>query len=142
NQGEFLAAMPQVRSMGEVERNDYFNAEARRFVRENPGRVAQLTFAKIARTWSPVPLSDEFGRPLYRAVALLFAVPFDVLVIVGLFSKRIPRGAILLLLAPAIYFAAVHALSVGSLRYRMPVEPPLAVLAGIGAARVIQLKRK
>jgi hypothetical protein len=44
---------------------------------------------------------------------------------------------VIFLLLPALYFTAVHALSVGSLRYRVPAEPPLAVLAAAGAARVI-----
>ncbi len=139
----FVADMPQVKPMGEVERSEYFAEEARRFVWENPRRVVQLAFAKIARTWSPVPLSEEFGRPLYRVVALLFAVPLDLLALIGLFGTRFRRRAVLLLLlTPAAYFTAVHSMSVGSLRYRMPVEPTLAVLAGIGAAQVVRLKRK
>jgi hypothetical protein len=84
-----------------------------------------------------VPLSAEFGRPLYRAVALLFALPFDVLVIVGIVAGRLPRAAVIYLLIPALYFTAVHALSVGSLRYRVPAEPPLAVLAAAGATRLL-----
>jgi hypothetical protein len=38
------------------------------------------------------------------------------------------------LLIPAIYFTAVHMLSVGSLRYRIPAEPPMAVIAASVAA--------
>ena len=124
--------------MGELERSDYLAAGARQFVRENPGRVAELTVRKVARTWSPVPLSDEFGTPLHQAAALAFALPFDVLVVVGLVAGRLPRRVKVFLLLPALYFTAVHALSVGSLRYRVPAEPPLAVLAAAGAARVIR----
>ena len=137
SQQNFVEQMPHVRGMGELERSEYFKAEAKRFIRENPGRVARLTVAKTARTWSPVPLSAEFGRPLYRAVALLFALPFDVLVIVGIFAGRLPRAAVVYVLAPMVYFTAVHALSVGSLRYRVPAEPALAVLAAAGAARLL-----
>ena len=129
--------VPHVKDMGELERSDYFKGEARRFIRENPGRVVSLTFAKVARTWSPIPLSDEFGRPLYRVVALLFAVPFDILVIVGIVRGPLKRSAILFLLTPALYFTLVHALSVGSLRYRVPAEPALAVLAGAAAASLL-----
>lgn len=138
----FVAHMPEVKNMSELERSDYFAAEARRFVRENPAEAARLTLVKVMRTWSPVPLSEEFGRPLYRVVALLFALPFDILIIVGLFTRRLGRAAAILLLLPALYFTAVHALSVGSLRYRIPAEPPLALLAAVAAARLLALQTK
>jgi hypothetical protein len=133
----FVGTMPRLARMGELERSDFLAAEARRFARENPGRVAELAVAKVARTWSPVPLSAEFGRPLYLAVAALYAVPFDLLVIAGLAAGRLPRRVKLFLLLPALYFTAVHAVSVGSLRYRVPAEPPLAVLAAAGAVRLM-----
>lgn len=136
----FVEQMPQVKSMGEVERSEYFKAEALRFIRENPGRVVTLTLAKFARTWSPIPLSTEFGRPLYRVVAGLFAVPFYVLVIVGVVRGGLKRSTVWFLLAPALYFTVIHAMSVGSLRYRIPVEPVLAVLAGAGLASVLWRK--
>jgi hypothetical protein len=87
-------------------------------------------------------LSTEFGRPLYRAVALLFAVPFYVLLIVGVFAGRLGRRAAMFLLAPALYFTVIHAMTVGSLRYRVPAEPPLAVLAAAGAAWVVGRKNE
>lgn len=138
----FEARMPELDEMSELQRSDYLAAEAKRFVRENPRRVAELTVAKTARTWSPMPLSAEFGRPLYRAAALGFALPFDVLVIAGLAAGRLPRRAKWLLLVPAMYFTAIHALSVGSLRYRVPAEPPMAVLAAAGAARLSSRARQ
>jgi hypothetical protein len=59
----------------------------------------------------------------------MYAIPFDLLVIAGLFSTGLRPGAKMVLLIPAIYFTAVHGMSVGSLRYRVPVEPMLAVIA-------------
>lgn len=129
----FLAQMPQLRSMNEVQRSAYLQEEAKRWARENTIVLPRLTIVKIARTWSPVPLSDEFGRPLYVLISAAYAVPFDLLVIAGLFSRRLTRSVKLLLLTPAIFFTIVHAMSVGSLRYRMPSEPELAVLATFGA---------
>jgi hypothetical protein len=137
----FLESMPEARPMAELERNDYFAAKAKQAIRDDPGRLVGLTLRKIARTWSPVPLSEEFGRPAYRLIALAFALPFDVLVIVGIFRGGARRSAILFLLLPALYFTAIHAMSVGSLRYRVPAEPPLAVLAGAGAAWLIERRK-
>jgi hypothetical protein len=102
----------------------------------------ELAVVKVMRTWSPVPLSAEFGRPFYKLVGALWAVPFDLLVILGCcYGRRLPRSAKVFLLIPAIYFTAVHALSVGSLRYRLPTEPPMALLA-VAACQLLVASRK
>jgi hypothetical protein len=138
----FVTQLPHVKEMRESQRSEFFAGEAKRFVKEHPAEAIRLAIAKICRTWSPVPLSDDFGRPLYRAIALLYALPFDALLIAGVFARRLPRAAIGFLLLPALYFTAVHAFSVGSLRYRVPAEPPLAVLAALGAMRVIRSRNE
>ena len=131
----FIASMPELREMNEVERSDYLENLGWRFINERPGDAVKLGFAKLARTWSPVPLSAEFGRPVYRAVAVVYAVPLFAMVLMGLWRRALSRAAVVLLLTPAIYFSAVHVMSVGSLRYRVPVEPLLAVIAGAAIVR-------
>ena len=124
-----VAHLPGVSQATELQRDEFFAAEASHWVKTHPGRVIKLGIAKILRTWSPVPLSAEYGRPLYRWAGGLYAVPLDLLVVLGLCFGAIPRGAKGYLLIPAIYITAIHAMSVGSLRYRLPAEPMLAVLA-------------
>jgi len=129
--------LQHVRSMSEVDRDRYFSnlasGQIRMWLRSDPARLFSLAAAKLARTWSPVPLSAEFGsRKIYLFVAAIFAIPFDLLIILGLIAGRLPWRMKVLLLAPALYFTAVHALSVGSLRYRIPSEPPLAIIAAAG----------
>jgi hypothetical protein len=130
----FTRQMPELRDMGELERNDTFARLAKAAIREDPGRLVPLTLRKLARTWSPLPLSAEYGGRLYLAVGLCYSLPFDLLVLIGLLFARPGRRAALLAALPALYFTVVHSLSVGSLRYRVPAEPPLAVLAAAGAA--------
>lgn len=124
----FLRGLPQLAKMTEVGRSKYLESEAWRYVRENPLRAVELGIIKIARTWSPLPLSEQFGRSGYRSVALCYALPFDLLVLAGLIMGRLPGATKVFLLATAIYFTAVHAASVGSLRYRLPAEPPMSIL--------------
>jgi Alg9-like mannosyltransferase family len=126
----FITQMPELRSMNEVERSRYLQQRAMQWIQSHPRRVAELMLKKILRTWSLVPLSAEFGRPLYRAISAAYALPLDLLAILGIFSPRLSRTAKMLLLTPVFYFTLVHALSVGSLRYRVPVEPESAILAG------------
>jgi hypothetical protein len=91
---------------------------------------------KIARTWSPVPLGSEYAsRAAYVIVGLIYGVGLDVLVLAGLWRGVLPRSAKWLLLMPALYLTVAAALSVGSLRYRIPAEAPMAVVAASALAR-------
>ena len=128
----FIDRMPQLRSMSEIQRDRYLADQAGMFVRRNPRRALDLAGIKIARTWSPAPLSEKFSRPLYIAIGLCFALPIDLLMLIGLFGKKLPGRVKLFLLAPALYLTLCAALSVGSLRYRIPAEVPLAILAAAG----------
>lgn len=121
----------------EVQRNQIFSSQARLWIYEHPSECLSLAMAKIARTWSPAPLSDEYSRPAYRAAGLLFSLPLDLLALFGLVRGRLPLAAKALLVLPALYFTAVHAASVGSLRYRLPAEPPMAILAASALAVLI-----
>lgn len=127
----FVYEMPELKRMNELERSAYLASKAQEFIAGHPGRASQLALAKTLRTWSPIPLSEQFGNPLYRLVLLAYAAPLDLLVIVTLLRRQAPGAVKLFLLTPAIYFTLVHALTIGSLRYRLPAEPALAVLAGL-----------
>ncbi len=131
-----LRMMPQLASMNEVERSSYLSSRATDYIRQNPRRAVELAVIKAGRTWSPMPLSADYGNWMYRLAGLGYAMPFDLLVLIGICAAPIRRSAKALLLAPAVYFTLVHMASVGSLRYRIPVEPPLAVLAAAGATMI------
>ena len=129
--------MPQLQNMNEVERSAYLGELARQSVLADPSRVARLAAVKAARTWSPVPLSDQFGQLKYILPGLAFTVPFFGLAIVGLAGSRLSRPVKLYLLLPAVYLTVVHAVSVGSARYRIPAEAPMAVIAAAGAWAIV-----
>jgi hypothetical protein len=126
---DFVGAMPQLRSMNEVQRSQYLSRLAKVYALQHPQRVAQLAGMKIARFWSPIPLSSEYHRMRYVLVGAGYAIPLDVLVVLGLLYGRLSGAAKVMLLLPAVYFTLAHALTIGSLRYRIPVEVPMAVIA-------------
>ena len=125
----FIDREPELQVLNEVDRSDYLAQKAEEYALDHPKRACALAGAKLARTWSPLPLSSEFGRPAYRLIALIYSLPFDVLLILGLVRGELVRPAKVFLLAPAIYLSIVHALTVGSLRYRLPAEGPMAIIA-------------
>ena len=80
-----------------------------------------------------MPLSEQYGRPTYRLAGAMYAIPFYSLVLLGLLRRRGGSMSLFLVL-PALYFTVLHVASVGSVRYRMPAEPPLAGLAAAAAS--------
>jgi 4-amino-4-deoxy-L-arabinose transferase-like glycosyltransferase len=144
----FLRQMPWLRYPNQTElgRSIYLSNRAKQWMLEHPAKVLQLALVKIGRTWSPIPLSREYGGQLrYVLVGLFYSLPVDLLVILGLMIGKagggLSRSAKGFLLIPAIYFTVVHGLSVGSLRYRVPVEPPMAVIAAVALAGLLMAAR-
>jgi hypothetical protein len=132
----FVARMPQLNAMGEVRRSRYLSGLAQQFVRQNPGRALGLTINKLLRTWSPIPLSREYGRdPRYVLIGLLYTLPLFLMTLSGFMSDRLPLAAKVLLLLPALYITVVHAASIGSIRYRVPADVPMAVVAAAAGRR-------
>jgi 4-amino-4-deoxy-L-arabinose transferase-like glycosyltransferase len=126
----FVKRMNELKTMGEVERSAYLSHLAMQFIEQHPLRAADLAIYKIMRTWSPVPLSREYGHNLrYVLVGLLYTLPLFVLTLAGILGDRLPGPAKVLLLLPAIYITIVYAVSVGSIRYRVPADVPMAVIA-------------
>jgi hypothetical protein len=140
-QDRIIRSMPQIKSMDEVERDSYLKNKAQEFIRENPVAALKLAVVKIARTWSPMPLSAEFSRPMYVLVALLYSVPLYLLTLVALYTGSLPRAAKIFLMLPAIYLTASAAMSVGSLRYRVPGEVFLAIVAASVSVASVTFRR-
>ena len=140
--------MKRFQRLNEIERDEAFHMLARDWIRstgrEDPRRLARLTVIKLARTWSPIPLSAEFGsKATYRWIAMAYSIPTATLCVLGLvWGMSLPRKAKFFLLLPALYFTVIHALSVGSLRYRVPVEPALAVIAAAGVQMLLEHFRR
>ncbi|MGD1276366.1 MAG: glycosyltransferase family 39 protein [Tepidisphaeraceae bacterium] len=132
----FTQGMPWLADMSETARSQYLAEKADEWMTEHPAAAMKLAAVKIARTWSPMPLSAQYGsRVIYVVVGLCFAVVFDLLVIVGLCRRGLPGPAKAFLLLPAVYFTVAAALSVGSLRYLVPAEAPMAIVAAAAVGR-------
>ncbi|MGA2439478.1 MAG: glycosyltransferase family 39 protein [Tepidisphaeraceae bacterium] len=131
----FAQSMPWTRDMSEIARSRYFAKLADDWIADHRLEAIRLAGTKIARTWSPMPLSQEYGsRRLYESAGLGFGTVLDVLVLIGLRRGILSGPVKRVLMLPAVYFTVVAALSVGSLRYRIPAEGPMAIVAASAVA--------
>lgn len=118
--------------MGEYDNNEFFKQKALDYIRQNPGRFISLALEKMRRFWNPLSNYGPYRRPIYSAVALAANVPVYALAILWLFRMRRRWRETLFLLTPVLYYAGMHAVFVGSIRYRIPVMPFIIVLAAAG----------
>jgi hypothetical protein len=108
---------------------------------ENPSDVAKLGLVKFLKTWMPLPIARELGNPWvrwweagsYSTIMLLAAWGLCCL------AKSHPLSALWIAM-PCMYLAVLHAVFIGSVRYRQPGVLILCVLAGIGAAHILSFR--
>lgn len=122
--------------MSEFEMNEEYRRRAREFARSNPGRTVELAVIKAARYWSPFPNADQFADVRLRWGQSLATLPLLVFALIGAWRSRKDWFLLSLTAGPVLFFAAVHLLYVSSLRYRLPAEYPLWLLAAVGFAAV------
>ena len=123
-------------SKSEYEANAHYKQLAFQFAIQNKARAFQLAIIKAGRYLSPTPNAQGFSVTPVFMVSLLFYAAFFLFVIFGTWRLRQQLAAIVLLASPFLQFLLVHMVFVGSIRYRLPVEYPLSVLAAAGIEAV------
>ena len=72
---------------------------------------------------------------------MLWYLALTVLIVAGALDLRGRLSVVALLAGPFLQFLLVHMVFVGSVRYRLPVEFPLSILAAHGLATIWQRAR-
>ncbi|HUI96063.1 MAG TPA: hypothetical protein VLX44_09945 [Xanthobacteraceae bacterium] len=107
------------------------------YIKSNPGRFIELAGLKFVRFWRPWPYAPAYSGRAYVVMSVLTFVPVLVLAIIylGIWGWReiALTGPVLALIG---YFTLVHVVLAASLRYRLPLEPFLIVLASVAVARL------
>lgn len=119
-------------TMSEYDMNAHYKQRAFEFVVHNPGRTVELAILKAGRYLSPTLNAAGFSGGPASLAFLLWYVIFWGLIATGLVSLRKQLPLIFLLSGPFLQFLVVHMVFVGSIRYRLPVEFPLSILAAQG----------
>jgi 4-amino-4-deoxy-L-arabinose transferase-like glycosyltransferase len=131
-----------IRTLDELEQDATLTRRAVAFARENPGRVLELALIKFGRYFSPWPNAEEIRSPWLAVLSATIVIPVYCLIIAGLWQRRRDARALVLLAGPLVYFCAMHLVFVSSIRYRIPGEMVAATLAGMGFARMRELRSR
>jgi hypothetical protein len=138
-QGEIMATQERIiRAMREDERDRYYRHEAWKEIGENPGRVALLAPVKLGRFWWPGLNETSLTNTLVNAALWVWYLPLFGLMAVGILRGGLRGRGLLTVLLPMAYFAVLHMIFLGSVRYRVPLHPMICMLAGLGAVHALE----
>ncbi|MCA9064164.1 MAG: hypothetical protein KDA96_13935, partial [Planctomycetaceae bacterium] len=137
----FIDEEKRFEQLSEFEANRWYSEQAVAFARQNPGRSLELAMIKAARFLSLTPNADSFSNQFVNLACLVFYLPFFAMAVWGLWVTRGNFFLILILAGPLVQFLLVHMVFVGSIRYRLPVEFPLSILAARGVLAILQRVR-
>lgn len=107
------------------------------YIRDNPGHFVKFAGIKFLRFWRLWPFTEAYSNPLLVAIYVLGYVPIFLLTLVYLahwgFADFIRIAP---MLAFAAYLTLVNMVFAASLRYRLPIEPFMIVLASTAVVRL------
>ncbi len=127
--------------LSEVESNQRFADRGLAWIRENPAMFARLIPKKLARLWSPVSYSVQFGRQASGALVALALPPYLVflaLAFAGIYRHRRAWRQTFPLLAVVISVNLMVIPYYGATRYGIPMVVALILFAAVALDRATQ----
>jgi 4-amino-4-deoxy-L-arabinose transferase-like glycosyltransferase len=121
----------------EVERQRAFNERAAAYIKEYPSAFVAAAAKKFVRLWNIIPNAAEF-RGVYALISALTFGPVLLLAILGVLWQWRQWRRFAPLLISIGYFTLVHIVTIASLRYRLPLEPLLIVIAATCIGAILQ----
>ena len=119
--------------LAEKDWNAHFYRESWQAIAQDPQRIFRLAGRKLVRLWNPFPNVESYRSGYTAWIAAVWTIAVFTLAAVGAltiaFAGRARTVAFCLL--PAVYLSLIHGIYVGSVRYRLPAMPLIAVLAAM-----------
>jgi 4-amino-4-deoxy-L-arabinose transferase-like glycosyltransferase len=132
NEWDRDAEAPFVASIGglpELERDRRYRDRAIAYIRAEPLQFVRNAGRKLVRFWNVVPNHESFRQGAYQwAIAMSYG-PALALAVLGAWLYRKRWRRLLPIYALMGYFTLVHMVTISSLRYRLPLEPFLVIIA-------------
>jgi hypothetical protein len=125
-----------------IERDRALRNAAADYILNNPRRFLELAGLKFIRMWRLAPYNETYRSVGTIVVSIVSFVPILLLAGIGLFAQRRRLRPVSPVLFFGLGYTAVHMMLVGTLRYRLPLEPFLIVFAGAGFRSLIPPRKQ
>lgn len=119
---------------GTREADEAFFGMALDFIREHPVRCMELAVKKLWNMWRPF---HSASPPIAKVINALCYLPAIFGAIICLRLKTVSRFAKAFLIGPPVLASVLHALLIGNMRYRYPLDPFVILLASPVAWRIL-----
>jgi 4-amino-4-deoxy-L-arabinose transferase-like glycosyltransferase len=116
-------------TLPELEWSEAYRRETLSYIRENPGKFLRMSVIRFGRYWRIYAYAEEYRTPLYVALSVLSYGVVLIFAIVGMVQNRHLWRRLSPVYVLIVFFTAVHVVVVTSVRYRLPLEPFLILLA-------------
>jgi len=121
-----------------IERDRALRNAAVSYIVQNPQRFAELAALKFLRIWRLWPVHEAYRTTAAVVVLVASLVPVLLLAGLGLYVNWNQLRRLSPVLLFGIGYTAVHMILVGTIRYRLALEPFLIILAGAGASYLVR----
>ena len=117
----------------------YFMDKTSAFVRERPFAAAKIILGKMLLYWRPWPYD-----PYSLRQRVMLGAYYSILFVLALFGARAAWSSRVWMPVWALfaYLTAVHSVFFTSLRYRLPLEPFLCLLAAAGLSAILRRDKR
>lgn len=129
NPDAWLKAVPD--GLTELEEDQWKKDQALAFIRENPAIFVENGLKKFFRLWSLWPNSVDYQHWVYKATSIFSFGPILLLSLIGVWVLKENRREIGLMVGLVGYITLLHVVTLGSIRYRLPLEPIMIVIASM-----------
>jgi 4-amino-4-deoxy-L-arabinose transferase-like glycosyltransferase len=122
-----------------VERDAAYRHAAIDYIMADPWHFMAMMPTKFVRLWRPWPYTGEYSKRSVVLVSVVSAVPIFILAMLGLALTFWPHAVRLLpCLAYLGFLTLVHIVTFASVRYRVPMEPFVLILAAAGLVELLR----
>ena len=127
--------------VSEMEYMNIYTQATRKFIKENPDRFFSLIWLKFKRFWNVVPNHENYSQGHYKYLSIFSYGIILLLSMVSFFIYRREYKTLIPIYILILYFTFIYSITIASIRYRLPIEPFLIVLAS-GTIAVVYNKQK
>lgn len=122
----------------EVARQRAFTSAAIAHIASDPVAFLKRAALKFIRFWNVVPNAQDFRTPLFAVVSAASFGPVLLLAIVCAAFGYAPQRMLIPFYLLFLFFTLLHVITIASLRYRLPLDPFLIILAADPLRRLIE----
>ncbi|XXK21839.1 ArnT family glycosyltransferase [Arenicellales bacterium nBUS_48] len=129
NPDAWLNVVPD--GLTELEEDQWKENQAINFVKRNPVVFVENGIRKFLRLWSLWPNSAEHQSWIFKAISILSFGPMLLFSLIGVWALKENRREIALMVGLVGYITLLHVVTLGSIRYRLPLESIMIVIASM-----------